>query len=84
MRGFGFLHDGSIDTLFRFFNATCSTRAAATLAGIPAGAAGDASARQVEQFMLAFDSNLAPIVGQQVTLHRRRSGDAPSTRASTC
>src|SRR5207249_2001720 len=29
---------------------------------------GDTTRRQVEQFMLAFDSNLAPIVGQQITL----------------
>src|SRR5262249_29455596 len=36
--------------------------------GIPGGAAGDPLRRQLEQFMLAFDSNLAPIVGQQITL----------------
>ena len=29
---------------------------------------GDQTRRHVEQFMLAFDSDLAPIVGQQVTL----------------
>ena len=56
VRGFGFLDDGSIDTLFRFFRATVFTFAG-----------GDPLRRQVEAFMLAFDSDLAPIVGQQVT-----------------
>jgi hypothetical protein len=57
VRGFGFLHDGSIDTLFRFFQATVFS--------FPGG---DAQRRQVEAFVLAFDSDLAPVVGQQVTL----------------
>jgi len=56
VRGFGFLHDGGIDTLFRFHSATVFSFSS------------DAQRRQVEAFMLAFDSNLAPIVGQQVTL----------------
>jgi YVTN family beta-propeller protein len=56
VRGFGFLHDGSIDTLFRFFRATVFQ--------FPGG---DALRRQVEAFVLAFDTDLAPIVGQQVT-----------------
>jgi hypothetical protein len=36
--------------------------------GIPFGPEGDPIRRQLEQFVLAFDSNLAPIVGQQTTL----------------
>jgi hypothetical protein len=68
VRGFGFLHDGSVDTLFRFHQATVFDRNGANPGGIPAGAAGDALRRQLEQFMFVFDSNLAPIVGQQVTL----------------
>src|SRR6266478_1587157 len=61
VRGFGFLHDGSVDTLFRFHNATVFN------GGFdPNG--GDTTRRQVEQFVLAFDSNFAPIVGQQITL----------------
>ena len=43
--------------------------------GFPNGAAGDPQRRQVESFMLAFDSNMAPIVGQQATLV---SSGAPS------
>ena len=36
--------------------------------GIPISPEGVQAKRDLEQFMLAFDSNLAPIVGQQVTL----------------
>ena len=67
VRGFGFLHDGAVDTLFRFFNATVFNDGG-TLN--PVGFdGGNAQRRQVEAFMLAFDSNLAPIVGQQITIH---------------
>ncbi len=55
VRGFGFLHDGSIDTVFDFLGASVFTLT-------------NMQQRRLEQFMLAFDSNLAPIVGQQVTL----------------
>jgi DNA-binding beta-propeller fold protein YncE len=56
IRGFGFLHDGSTDTLFRFLNATAFNFGS------------DTQRRNVEQFLFAFDSNLKPVVGQQVTL----------------
>jgi YVTN family beta-propeller protein len=68
VRGFGFLHDGSIDTIFRFHDAAVFNQTPANPGGFLAGSAGDTPRAQVEQFMLAFDSNLAPIVGQQVTL----------------
>ncbi|KYG07919.1 hypothetical protein BE21_26565 [Sorangium cellulosum] len=78
VRGFGFLHDGSFDTLFRFFRGmgfspfTGFTNQFGTFPdnpdGLPDSPAGDAVRRQLEAFLLAFDSNLAPIVGQQVTL----------------
>ncbi len=70
VRGFGFIHDGSVDTVFRFghgisfsegFNGPGST-------SIPDGPAGDVQRRQIEAFLLAFPTNLAPIVGQQMTL----------------
>ncbi|HEY8493875.1 MAG TPA: hypothetical protein VIN04_08275, partial [Myxococcota bacterium] len=67
VRGFGFLHDGSTDTLFRFFQATVFQQQ--SLGGFGnTGFPTDGVRRDVEQFMLAFDSDLAPIVGQQVTL----------------
>jgi DNA-binding beta-propeller fold protein YncE len=73
IRGFGFLHDGSVDTLFRFHNAVVFNQCVPGFGcinpgGFASGAAGNTQRRQVEAFMLAFDSNLAPVVGQQITL----------------
>ncbi len=76
VRGFGFLHDGSVDTVFRFLNAVVFNQHqfVINLGGFPDGpsggdpSAGDPLRRQVESFILAFDSNLKPIVGQQITL----------------
>jgi DNA-binding beta-propeller fold protein YncE len=67
VRGFGFLHDGSTDTLFRFHNATVFNQNGINPTGIPAGAPGDPLRRDIETFMMAFPSNHAPIVGQQIT-----------------
>lgn len=69
IRGFGFTHDGSIDNLFHFhssplfvfdFNASIALT----------------KRRQMEQFMLAMDSNMAPVIGQQVTLTSSNSAAA--------
>jgi hypothetical protein len=65
VRGFGFLHDGAIDTLDTFFrdqvfnfpSPSRQTRA------------------DVIRFVMVMDSNFAPIMGQQVTLR----GDSPWT-----
>ena len=58
VKGFGFLHDGAIDTLPHFF--------ADGVFNFP----GDftQSSTNVIQFVMAMESNLAPIVGQQITL----------------
>ncbi|CCE04888.1 conserved exported hypothetical protein [Bradyrhizobium sp. STM 3843] len=65
IRGFGFTNEGSVDTIFSFFNALVFNP---TLnSGFPL-INPDATRRDVEQYVLAFDSDLAPIVGQQVTL----------------
>ncbi len=83
VRGFGFTHDGSCDTLFRFHNSTVfnQTNPAGFPISNPGGflntptpSAGDPERRQMEQFMLAFDSDLFPIVGQQVTLTATNAG----------
>ena len=71
IRGFGFLHDGSVDTLFRFLHATVFGPNG--LGGTAVGFQNDQQRRDVEQFMLGFDTNLAPAVGQQVT---RTAGNA--------
>jgi DNA-binding beta-propeller fold protein YncE len=66
IRGYGVLHDGSIDTIFRFFRADVFENQNGVGFDGPSG--GDVKRRQVEQFVLAFDSDLPPIVGQQMTL----------------
>jgi DNA-binding beta-propeller fold protein YncE len=72
VRGFGFNHDGSIPTVFRFSSVTTNgggfDQSPQTPGGFLPGPAGELQKRQVESFLLAFDSNLAPIVGQQTTL----------------
>src|SRR5262249_18543368 len=73
IRGFGFENDGSVDTLFRFLQARVFNRAQSGRVGF---ANGDPQRRDVEQFLLAFDNDLAPIVGQQVTLRADNAGAA--------
>lgn len=55
IRGFGFTHDGVVDTGVTFMRITFPQTT--TL-----------QRQQTADFMLAFDSDLAPIVGQQITL----------------
>jgi DNA-binding beta-propeller fold protein YncE len=85
VRGFGFLHDGSVDTLNRFHSSVVFVqRPPGTIVpqdpgnpgGFPLTPLGFLQRRQVEQFMLAFDSNLAPIVGQQITLSGKNHFEA--------
>jgi len=64
IRGFGFTHAGTTDTLLRFFNLSLFQ------AGGTSSQVGFTSSQQhadMERFMLAFDTDLAPVVGQQVT-----------------
>jgi DNA-binding beta-propeller fold protein YncE len=63
VRGFGFLHDGSIATILDFLHATVFFLS-------------DRDREDLEQFVLAFDTDYAPIVGQQVTLSA--SGGTPA------
>jgi mono/diheme cytochrome c family protein/sugar lactone lactonase YvrE len=55
VRGSGFMHDGSTDTVARFLT-------------FPGFGLSDTQRAEIESFIMAFDSNLAPIVGQQATL----------------
>jgi hypothetical protein len=71
VRGFGFLSAGDFDTLVRFhsviqFNSVFPFDA--NPEGFAPGALGDVERRVVEAFLLAFDTNHAPMVGQQITL----------------
>ncbi len=55
VRGFGFLHDGSIATIFDFLHASVFGTS-------------ESERHDLEQFVQQFDTTFAPIVGQQVTL----------------
>jgi MYXO-CTERM domain-containing protein len=55
VRGFGFLHDGSTSGVFNFLSTT--------VFDLDAG-----EQRNLEAAIMAFESDLAPIVGQQITL----------------
>ena len=63
VRGTGFLHDGSVSTVFNFLGAGVFS-------------INDNEQRELEAFIMEFDSDLAPIVGQQATL-------TPSSGADT-
>jgi len=65
LSGFGFIHDGTIDTLLNFLRLPVFTFRS------------DDDRRDVEAFVLAFDSGLAPAVGLQVTIN----GDNKLSRA---
>jgi len=73
VRGYGYLHDGSVDTVFRFIQGTQFNSSNGGRVGFTAGDP-NAQRRDVEQFMLAFDNDIAPIVGQQITLTNTNSG----------
>jgi YVTN family beta-propeller protein len=86
IRGFGFLHDGSVDTVFRFISASVffprppgsipslDPRTPPSMVpdpgnpGLPPTPEGILLRRDLEAFLLAFDSNMLPVVGQQVTV----------------
>jgi len=56
VRGSGFLHDGSIPTVADFLAADVFNNVS------------DTDRTNLEAFVMAFETNLAPIVGQQITL----------------
>jgi DNA-binding beta-propeller fold protein YncE len=69
IRGFGFGHEGALDTLENFL------RDPVFFFPPPA----DISRRQVVSFVLAFDSDMLPVVGQQITW-RPGSGESIENR----
>jgi hypothetical protein len=80
VRGFGFLHDGEVDTVFRFHHGLSFGEGITGVGngGFLLGDPGEVQRRKVEAFVLAFPSNLAPIVGQQITL---AAGSRPAVAA---
>jgi DNA-binding beta-propeller fold protein YncE len=98
VRGFGFLHDGSIGTITEFLTGVVFLQVNGQITvngaslgpnpnGIPVfndadnpfdsasgiSSAGVALRQELASFVLAFDSNMFPIVGQQVTLTARNA-----------
>ena len=61
VRGAGFLHDGAVDTLQSFLGSSAFTLNSNQILDL-------------EEFVLQFDSDLAPIVGQQATLTATNQG----------
>ena len=55
VRGFGYLHDGSIATTFNFLSGGVFSLS-------------ELERSQMEAFLMVFETDLAPIVGQQITL----------------
>ena len=67
VRGFGYLHDGSIDTVKNFLkNGPFSTS--------------NSAENQLEQYSMEFPTDLAPIVGQQITLTASNAAVAGAAR----
>ena len=63
VRGFAFLHDGSVSTVFAFLSS-------------PVFNLNNTQQAQLEQFMFAFDTGLKPSVGQQVSATSTTVNDA--------
>ncbi len=65
-RGTAYTHDGAVDNLFDFLKSTVFTFAS------------DAQRRDVEAFLLCFDTGIAPSVGREVTMNTaaRNNADA--------
>jgi YVTN family beta-propeller protein len=59
-RGFGYLHDGSADTIFTLLKDPAFTFAA--------GSGGDAERRDLEAFLMCFPTDTHPAVGTQLTI----------------
>lgn len=75
IRGFGFLNDGAVDRIFTFMSGFLFSDLVAP-GGFPFNPSGNPAREDMENFLLAFDSNMAPIIGQQVTIHRDSGQDA--------
>ena len=76
IRGFGYDHEGTQDTLFTHFLFGFDLRGGHAFAremGMPAR---NIKATALIAYLMAFDSNLAPIVGQQITLKAGSSDEA--------
>ena len=69
VRGYGVLHDGAVDTIFNFLSASVFSLT-------------NTQQRRAQSFVLAMDSNLKPVVGQQATLSATQNGTNPNNRVT--
>lgn len=69
-RGFGFTHNGAVDDLFAFLHFPGFNFGSPSVA--------DGNRRDVEAFLLAFDTGMAPAVGAQVTFDGTNGGAGPA------
>lgn len=80
VRGFGYSRAGDFDTALRFLHVTTFSKAFVfgppPLEGFDPGPAGLPERLEVDAFLLAFDTNHKPAVGQQITLTRDSAGAA--------
>jgi hypothetical protein len=67
VRGYGYDNDGAVDSLTTFVN-NVGFSDLVSASGFPFGPGSLAPAQNVVKFLLAFDSNMKPIVGQQIAL----------------
>ncbi|HVQ39434.1 MAG TPA: DUF4214 domain-containing protein [Pyrinomonadaceae bacterium] len=67
LTGYGFIHDGSTDSLLNFLHAPVFTFQ------------NENQRRDIEQFVLAFDSGIAPAVGLQTTVNADNKASAAVT-----
>jgi hypothetical protein len=84
VRGFGYTHSGDIDSVVHFLSVTGFAQH--TLLGtynpdgLPSGEAGLPLRRAIEAFLFAFDTDLKPVVGQQITITRRNANQSIARR----
>ncbi len=71
IRGYGFMHDGNMDTLDNFFKGEVFSFATDPQLN-------ETMRQEVVDFVMAFDTNLAPVVGQQITLSSATGPDTDS------
>ncbi|MGY0218354.1 YncE family protein [Endozoicomonadaceae bacterium StTr2] len=93
VRGFGFLHDGATDLLFNFLGGRVFDNGDVSCddEGLPedhgcdfnlpgVGIPNDGVRQGLVEYLLAFDSDLAPVVGQQITLNRQQHNPGTLSR----
>jgi len=87
IRGFGFLHDGATDLLFNFLKggvfdngdlpcpSGADERHGCLFNQGPVGIQNDLVRQSLVDYLMQFDSDLAPIVGQQITINSGTGDD---------